>query len=68
VARSDAPAVIGQRYSLEPTDVAEWLRATRWARDVDIQPDHLVQVTAALKDLQLVPAEFESKRALLPLT
>jgi ABC-type nitrate/sulfonate/bicarbonate transport system substrate-binding protein len=28
-ARADAPALIGQRYSLEPTDVAEWLR---WRR------------------------------------
>src|SRR5689334_2814058 len=32
VAKQDAALTIGQRYSLEPTDVAEWLRATRWAR------------------------------------
>ncbi len=67
VARADAPAVIGQRYSLEPADVAEWLRATRWAREVAIEPDHLVQVTAALKNLQLVPTAFEPEHALLPL-
>ena len=28
---------IGARYSLEPSDVAEWLRATRWARRVGIE-------------------------------
>jgi sulfonate transport system substrate-binding protein len=67
VARPDAPAVIGRRYSLEPTDVAEWLRSTRWAREVAIVPSDLVQVTAALKNLQLVPAGFEPALALLPL-
>ena len=66
-ARPDAPAAIGQRYSLEPTDVAEWLRATRWARQVAIEPADLAQVTAALQNLQLVPAGFEPERALLPL-
>ena len=66
-ARPDAPAVVGQRYSLEPTDVAEWLRATRWAREVAIKIDDLVQVTAALKNLQLVPPAFQSERAILPL-
>jgi len=66
-ARPDAPVVIGQRYTLEPTDVAEWLRATRWAHEVAIEPGHLVQVTAALKNLQLVPSEFEPEQALLPL-
>ena len=67
VARPDAPAAIAQRYALEPADIAEWLRATQWAHDVDIQPRHLVEVTAALKNLQLVPAAFEPKRALLSL-
>jgi hypothetical protein len=67
VARPDAAAAIGQRYSLEPTDVAEWLRATQWARDVAIEPSDLVQVTVALKDLQLVPAAFEAARAVLAL-
>ncbi len=67
VARPDAAAAIGQRYALEPTDVAEWLSATRWAREVAIEPAHLAQVTAALKDLQLVPSGFEPKRALVPL-
>jgi len=65
-ARPDAPEVIGQRYSLVPSDVAEWLRATRWARHVGIELDDLVGVTAALKSLQLVPATFELKQALLP--
>ena len=64
-ARPDAAATIGQRYSLEPADVAEWLRATRWAHDVAIAPRDLVQVTAALKSLQLVPPEFEPEDALL---
>jgi len=63
--RPDAPAVIGQRYSLDPSDVEQWLRATRWAREVAIEPSHLTQVTAALKDLQLVPVEFEPDRALV---
>ena len=63
-ARPDAPATIGQRYSLEPTDVEEWLRATRWARDVAIAPRDLVRVTAALKNLQLVPAKFEPEDAM----
>jgi sulfonate transport system substrate-binding protein len=67
VSRPDAPAVIGQRYSLEPTDVTEWLRATRWARDVAIELGDLVQVTSALKNLQIVPAGFEPGGALLPL-
>jgi ABC-type nitrate/sulfonate/bicarbonate transport system substrate-binding protein len=66
-ARADAPAVIGRRYSLEPADVAEWLRATRWAREVAIEPSHLVQVTTALQNLGLVPSEFEPTPALLPL-
>ena len=66
-ARPDAPATIGKRYSLEAADVAEWLRATRWARDVAIEPENLVQVTTALKNLRLVPAEFELDRALLSL-
>jgi ABC-type nitrate/sulfonate/bicarbonate transport system substrate-binding protein len=66
-ARPDAPATIGQRYSLEPADVAAWLRATRWAREVAIESGDLVEVTAALKNLQLVPAGFESARAIRPL-
>jgi hypothetical protein len=66
-ARPDAPGVIGQRYSLEPSDVAQWLHATRWAREAAIEPGHLVQVTAALKNLRLVPVGFEPARALLPL-
>ena len=66
-ARPDAATLIGQRYSLEPTDVVEWLRSTRWAREVAIESSDLAQVTAALKNLQLVPAAFEPNRALLPL-
>ncbi len=66
-ARGDAPAAIGARYSLEPTDVAEWLGATRWAHAVAIEPGHLAQVTAALKNLQLIPTGFTSEQALLPL-
>jgi ABC-type nitrate/sulfonate/bicarbonate transport system substrate-binding protein len=65
--RPDAPAMIGQRYSLEPPDVAEWLRATRWAHKVAIEPSHLAQVTTALKNLQLVPARFDPAQAVLPL-
>jgi len=67
VARTDAAAVIGKRYLLEPADVAEWLRATRWAREVAIDIDDLAQVTAALKNLQLVPQDFQAERALVPL-
>jgi len=67
VARSDAPTVIGQRYSLEPTDVADWLRSTRWAREAGIEVSDLMQVTSALQNLGLVPRAFEPTSALLPL-
>ncbi|MEO8466103.1 MAG: ABC transporter substrate-binding protein [Gammaproteobacteria bacterium] len=67
VARQDASVVIGQRYSLAPDDVAEWLRVTRWASDVGVETSDLTQVTAALQDLQLVPPTFQPESALLPL-
>jgi sulfonate transport system substrate-binding protein len=63
----DAATLIGARYSLEPEDVTEWLRATRWAQRVGVTANDLSAVTAALADLSLIPAEFEPARALLPL-
>src|SRR6185295_8262961 len=63
-ARPDAAQTIGARYSLEPADVSEWLRATRWARSVGIEPRDVARVTAALQNLQLIPADFELRRAL----
>lgn len=60
VARPDAAAMIGARYSLEPSDVAEWLETTRWADHVGIEQRDLDDVTAALKDLHLVPTAFGS--------
>jgi sulfonate transport system substrate-binding protein len=67
VARPDAAALIGARYSLVPSDVAEWLSATRWARGVGIDVRDVTRVTAALGDLQLVPAGFEPTHAVAPL-
>src|SRR6185503_14733717 len=50
-ASADAAATIGARYSLERADVADWLRATRWARAVGIEPNDVAPVTAALQNL-----------------
>jgi sulfonate transport system substrate-binding protein len=63
--RPDAPAVIGARYSLQPADVADWLRATRWARHVGVDPGDLASVTTALTKLELVPAGFQAKKVSL---
>jgi ABC-type nitrate/sulfonate/bicarbonate transport system substrate-binding protein len=68
VGRADAATLIGARYSLEPSDVAEWLRATRWARRVGIEARDLVEVTRALGELGLVAGDFEPASALAPLT
>jgi sulfonate transport system substrate-binding protein len=66
VGRTDAAAFIGTRYSLEPSDVAEWLGATRWAQQVGIEPHDLKAVTTALGELELVPDDFKPTRALAP--
>jgi ABC-type nitrate/sulfonate/bicarbonate transport system substrate-binding protein len=58
VGRADAAATIGARYSLETADVAEWLQSTRWAPRVGIEALDLAEVTAALKDLRLIPPAF----------
>lgn len=56
-ARADAAHVIGTRYGLDPVDVAEWLRATRWSTRCGITPAELEPVTTALSALGLVPPE-----------
>jgi sulfonate transport system substrate-binding protein len=63
----DAATLIGARYSLEPDDVTEWLRTTRWAERVGVTAQDLAEVTAALADLKLIPAEFDAASALAPL-
>jgi sulfonate transport system substrate-binding protein len=63
----DAATFIGARYSLEPDDVTEWLRTTRWASRVGVAAYDLVDVTAALADLALIPADFDAPRALAAL-
>lgn len=62
--RSDAAELIGARYELEPVDVAEWLRATRWSSRSGLSATDLLPVTRALGDLDLLPATFAPEHAL----
>ena len=66
-ARPDAPKLIGSRYSLQPPDVAEWLKTTRWSRRVGIGADDLRSVTRALAELALVPGGFDATQKLVSL-
>jgi ABC-type nitrate/sulfonate/bicarbonate transport system substrate-binding protein len=63
--RTDAAELIGQRYSLAPGDVREWLRATRWSRKVGIAAADVLPVITALGELGLIDRGFEPAQALL---
>jgi sulfonate transport system substrate-binding protein len=65
--RSDAAVLIGNRYSLEPRDVTEWLGTTRWSERVAVAADDLRGVVAALADLDLVHRDFAATEAIAPL-
>jgi ABC-type nitrate/sulfonate/bicarbonate transport system substrate-binding protein len=67
VARPDAAAVIGERYALEPGDVAAWLAGTRWASKPGIAVGDLDAAVAALRDLGLIGREFQASEAIAPL-
>jgi len=67
VARPDAAALIGARYSLGTADVAAWLRATRWAHAVEIVPEDLTTVIEALRELGLVAPELAASQVLTTL-
>ena len=68
VASPGAASQIAARYGLRPADVATWLSATRWAANAGIDATVLRPVVDTLKELQLVPAQFESARAVASLT
>jgi ABC-type nitrate/sulfonate/bicarbonate transport system substrate-binding protein len=62
--RVDAAQLIGARYALAPSDVADWLRTTRWSAHADVSAADLAPVVAALGALGLVPAGFAAEQAL----
>jgi hypothetical protein len=62
--RADAAQLIGTRYELAPSDVADWLRTTRWSVRVGAAATDLAPVVAALGALGLVPAGFAAEQAL----
>lgn len=66
-ARTDAAPLIGARYELVPSDVADWLRTTRWSARGGVTAADLAPVVAALGALGLVPADFAAEQALAPL-
>jgi ABC-type nitrate/sulfonate/bicarbonate transport system substrate-binding protein len=66
-ARADAADVIAARHGLEPSDVAEWLRATRWAARVGVDPSHVEPAVAALAGLSLIAADVAPASLLAPL-
>lgn len=56
--RADPAAAdaIAARFGLERVDVAEWLRATRWARRIGVDTAVLDEVAGVLQELRLLPA------------
>jgi ABC-type nitrate/sulfonate/bicarbonate transport system substrate-binding protein len=66
-ARTDAAQLIGARYELAPSDVADWLRTTRWSVRGGVVATDLAPVVAALGALGLVPPGFAAEQALAPL-
>lgn len=66
-ASSDGAQRIADRYGLRVEDVATWLGVTRWATHIGIDSRDLVSVVDTLQALQLVPAQFDSAKALAPL-
>jgi ABC-type nitrate/sulfonate/bicarbonate transport system substrate-binding protein len=64
--RADAAQLIGTRYELAPSDVADWLRTTRWSVRVGAAATDLAPVVAALGALGLVPAGFAAEHAVAP--
>lgn len=65
--RPDVAELIGNRYSLEPRDVTEWLGSTRWSRHVGVTAADLRGVVAALSELDLIRRDFAPTDALAPL-
>ncbi len=66
-ASDDAASRIAARYGLEVSDVAEWLRATRWAAKVAIEPRDVAPVVTTLQQVGLVAADFAPHRVIAPL-
>jgi ABC-type nitrate/sulfonate/bicarbonate transport system substrate-binding protein len=64
---SRAPEQIAGRYGLQVADVAEWLRATRWAPRVAIEQSHLAPVITTLQQVGLVAADFAPHRVVATL-
>jgi sulfonate transport system substrate-binding protein len=65
-ARADAAQLIGARYELAPSDVADWLQTTRWSARARVSVADLAPVVTALGALGLVPAGFAVEQALAP--
>ena len=65
----EGPRLIASRYGLERADVEQWLELTQWADEIAVTGDGLAPVVAALRNLKLIPAAFDVRRAMarLPL-
>ncbi len=66
-AQRDAATVIADRYGLQAGDVAEWLRATRWATRAGVDVAVVEPVVAALAAVGLIRSDFTAADALDPL-
>ena len=62
-----APNEIAERYELEPGAVRDWLGTTRWAVRPGIASADVERVTSVLRELVLIPQDFDSNALLAPL-
>jgi ABC-type nitrate/sulfonate/bicarbonate transport system substrate-binding protein len=66
--RPDRAELIASRYGLRAEDVAEWLRSTRWASKVGIEPRSIAPAVAALRQIGMIDAAFDARGAITTLT
>jgi sulfonate transport system substrate-binding protein len=68
LAASDAAAAqIAGRYRLHVSDVAEWLRSTKWSSKVGIEESDVAPVIKTLQQVGLVSADFTPQRVIATL-
>ena len=63
-ASENAGSRIAARYRLKLPDVAEWLRTTRWASIVGIEPRDVASVVITLQQVGIVAADFTPHRVI----
>lgn len=58
---------IAAHYGLRHDVVTAWLAATRWAVGAGVTPDAIAPAADALRELDLIPRDFDTTRLIAPL-